>query len=261
MRLVGRRVGGVPSLVSARCAFPASDSSAMVWLRARHRGQYVIASQEALGATVSPHRGQRRTDSSPRAPDARPSIMPASRIAAARYGARGGVPMGSGPHPWGWRRSLVGVSVVLCPGLNRRTNGPGPSSNFDLARNAAPWAVLGNISNDDFFPCGPAARAVAPTPLTAPLSAQADKQLSRARSVSEQPSSTRTMGPGSGNGVGLHRINPKAKTSDEIVSECHRAGPERSRKCRLRVILGMALELAGDGGSSPLLLRQSAVSL
>ena len=105
MRVIGGRVGGMPSLVSGCCAFPASDSSTMVWLRARHRGQYVIASQEALGATVSRQRGQRRTDRSPRAADARRSVMPASRIAAARYGARGGVPMGSGPHPLG----LTGV--------------------------------------------------------------------------------------------------------------------------------------------------------
>ena len=83
IRLVGRRVGGVPSLVSAFCVSSASDSPTIVWLRARHRGQYVIASQEARGATVSPQRGHRRTDSSPRAPDARRSFTPASRIAAA----------------------------------------------------------------------------------------------------------------------------------------------------------------------------------
>jgi hypothetical protein len=83
MRLVRRLSGGVSPLVGARCAFPAFDSSTMIRLRARHRGQYVIASQEALGATVSPQRGHRRTDRSPRAPDARRSFTSASRIAAA----------------------------------------------------------------------------------------------------------------------------------------------------------------------------------
>jgi len=98
MRLVGRRVGGVPSLVSAFCASSASDSPTIVWLRARHRGQYVIASQEARGATVSPQRGHRRTDSSPRAPDARRSFTPASRIAAAFLSPPRWSDYGSGPH-------------------------------------------------------------------------------------------------------------------------------------------------------------------
>jgi hypothetical protein len=97
MRLVGRRVGGVPSLVSAFCASSASDSPTIVWLRARHRGQYVIASQEARGATVSPQRGHRRTDSSPRAPDARRSFTPASRIAAAFLSPPRWSDYGSGP--------------------------------------------------------------------------------------------------------------------------------------------------------------------
>jgi hypothetical protein len=57
---------------------PAFDSSTMVRLRARHRRQGVIASQEALGATVSPQCGHRRSDSSAGGPDARSSI--AARI-------------------------------------------------------------------------------------------------------------------------------------------------------------------------------------
>ena len=97
MRLVGRRVGGVPSLVSARCAIAASDSPTIVWLRARHRGQCVIANQEALGATVSPQRGHRRTDSSPRAPDADGPSRPHHASQRHSDRPRAGLPMGSGP--------------------------------------------------------------------------------------------------------------------------------------------------------------------
>ena len=86
------------ALVTACCASAAFDSSTTVWLRARQRGQYVIASQEALGATVSPQRGHRRTNT-PSAPYAPPSVMPSLTISAARYGADVAVPMGSVPHP------------------------------------------------------------------------------------------------------------------------------------------------------------------
>jgi hypothetical protein len=133
-RLVGRRVGGVPPLVGARCAFPALDSSTMVWRRARHRGQYVIASQEALGVTVSRQRGHRRTDSSPapQTPDA-PARM--HRALQRHAMARGVACLWGRGHPWGWRRSLVGVSVVVCLDLNRRMNGP------RLPMNEPPWCM------------------------------------------------------------------------------------------------------------------------
>jgi hypothetical protein len=79
-------------------AFPAFDSSTMVWLRARHRGQYVIASQEALGATVNPHREHSRTDNSARTADAARSFTPASSIAASTLW-RAGWRANGGPSP------------------------------------------------------------------------------------------------------------------------------------------------------------------